>query len=229
MPDEAGDQRRAQLHRRLGEIQQEIGEIRERLGPTGEEGQLAARLAAIRTEMTGIDRELASLQSPERRRRAFRVITGGAAGAAALLASGPAWASRHSRTIAASTVSAVGGAVAGTAVTVAVMGHPAAGPHTEPVPPYLSALPAPTATLDTSPSPQHTRPRGKRTPPLPPILTPASRRRSPAPAPTAPDAGPPTPPTPVGSPTPASSTTQPSPSGSCLIVLEVDRILRVCV
>lgn len=201
---------------RNARLQQELGSILE-------------RLEQIRTEL---GEQAAGEESPEDRRRRFLLLPGGLAALVGLLGARPARAARNSKTIAASTVSAVGGAIGGAAITAAVMTHSGAPPHAGPAPTLLPPEPIPTAGITPTASPTQDRARPRHTALLPPIVVPSRRRGGvpslPSAAPPGPGPSPsaiPAPTTPPGTPSPSS----PGPSPSCVILLEVGRIITVCV
>lgn len=211
--DEAGDER-TQLARRLSEIRTELAAIERRI-----EQRLGRAAGAVGEE------------SPEEKRRRFKVITGGAGGVAAA----GLWVRHHGRDL----TSALAGAAGGAAVTAAVIGHPGALPNVAPPPPHV-----PTAAVSTiggtpapGPTPTQERPRRRTPTTLPPIAVPTLRRRSgppalieqpattPGPQPTLAAA-----PTVASSPAPSASRPRPvaSPTPTCTVLLEASPILRVC-
>jgi hypothetical protein len=184
---------------------------------------MASRLAEIQEKLRRRSAGEGEQQNGQPRRRHLWVV-GGGAGVAALVATPRAWAARHGHTIAASTVSAVGAS----AITAAVIGHPAGTPQTEPTPRLSPPTPVPTASADPAATPAQSPPRPHRTNLPAPLVAPLRRRGS-GPSSVPPSSAPPGPvPSPSSIPIPAYSTPRPSPSPTCVLVLRVNPILRVC-
>lgn len=205
-----GEDRRTQIIARLGEIHREMGE----------------RVAEIEALERELEAQAAGEESPEQRRRGFILYRGGLSAVAAIIAAlraTPARATRHARTLAAATAGFAGGAV----LTAATVGAGAPAPHTAPPP---LPLPSPSATLNPHTPPLRPSPRRS----LPPTIIVPARRRSPSasPVPAAP-AGPPPPgpsTAPSALPPPPATLSSPATSASptCVVMVEVDRIITVC-
>lgn len=184
-------------------------------------------MAALERELSAGEEGGGEGDTPEQRRRRFVIIPGSLAGIAAFLGAAPAWASRHGKSAATGLV----GAAAGAAVTAAVITHPASAPNTAPAPPYLPPVPVPTASTTPQQTPEQTRPRPRRAHVPSPIIIPSRRRGSSAPTPAAASAPPGSAPsrsTPPA-PSPGRSTPVPTSDPSCVVLLEVGRIITVCV
>lgn len=191
-------------------------------------GRIVERLAQIRRELEEDAAEADEL-TPEERRRGFRVIGGGAAGIAAIVAAAPAWAREHGRVVAAGFATAAGGAV----ITAAVLAHPGAAPHGGSAPSPFPPVPA-TATAHPSTFARGRHPTPHRTT-VPPAIVIPSRRRSATPTVLALGSAAPEPePFPslqTPSLLPSSIPALPSPSSSCLIFVEMtplNPILTLC-
>jgi len=185
--------------------------------PPNRESQLRTRLAEMLTEVEAILKELrgqgSDEDSPEKRRKAFRVIKGGLIlvliGAVLGMASAAGWAGKHVRTVAGAAVTVgAAGVIAGALLaqgSAPPPRHGSVGPIPRPhaTASATAASPSPPPIVGASPSAPH---RPGRTLP-PPLVAVPSRVRRPSGAPLG------AAPSPAG-PSPTPSRPAPSPTGS---------------
>lgn len=186
--------------------------------PTREQ-QIIARIGQIREELGALMRELTGEgdeeDSPEKRRKALRLLKG--AGILVLIAASlgmahaASWTARHARTVAGAAVGAgAAGVIAG-----ALLAHSAPPPRhgsIGPIP-HPSSTPSISASASVSASaPSSASPKERTRPPLPVPLPVVSRSRKPSAAASGAAAGPVGPSPTPGRPSPSPTATSPPPT-----------------